>query len=110
MPAGGTLTVTSSLSGDGYVVFSVHDTGHGIPKQYLDKVFEPFFTTKETGTGLGLSIVSGIVKEHDGKIEAESAPGMGTTIRVSFRTSSNGGVEVQPQIPSAGAPKPTIPF
>ncbi len=85
MPEGGTLTVTSSLTRDTRLEISIHDTGQGIPKEDLDKIFEPFFTTKETGTGLGLSIVSGIIKEHGGKIQAQSAPGIGTTIRVSFK-------------------------
>jgi len=50
------------------------------------KLFEPFFTTKKVGkgTGLGTSISYGIVKEYGGTIDIQSAPGRGTTFRLSF--------------------------
>jgi PAS domain S-box-containing protein len=67
-----------------YVVFSVTDSGPGMPPEIVDKIFEPFFTTKEVemGTGLGLSSVMALVKDHNGFIEVDSRPGKGTTIDV----------------------------
>ena len=67
-----------------YAVVTVADTGRGIPPEVLSHLFEPFYTTKPAGqgTGLGLSTVYGIVRQHGGFVEVESAPGRGTTFRV----------------------------
>ena len=67
-----------------FVCVSNSDTGCGIPPENIQRIFEPFFTTKEVGkgTGLGLATVYGIVKQHQGWIEVESAMGKGTTFRV----------------------------
>ena len=56
------------------------DNAGGIPFDCQSKIFDPFFTTKPVGkgTGLGLSISLGIIKDHDGSIQAKSTPGAGT--------------------------------
>ncbi len=56
------------------VEISVMDSGHGIPKQFRDKMGQPFFTTKEVGhgTGLGLSISKGIVEAHGGHLNLDA--------------------------------------
>jgi signal transduction histidine kinase/CheY-like chemotaxis protein len=65
-----------------YVELRVQDDGPGMDTATLSRVFEPFFTTKATGRGLGLAAVQGIVRGHRGGLEAESAPGVGTTFAI----------------------------
>jgi PAS domain S-box-containing protein len=96
MPDGGRLTIATAnehiteydpraspeLPPGHYVALTVRDTGTGIEPETLASIFEPFFTTKEAGRGLGLATVYGAVKQCEGHVELESAPGRGTTARV----------------------------
>lgn len=87
MPQGGALTLATSLQPryeSPWLCMEVSDTGIGIPAENLGRIFEPFFTTRgqKGGTGLGLSVTYGIVTEHGGAIEVQSAPGSGSTFRV----------------------------
>jgi signal transduction histidine kinase len=85
MSSGGWLTLATRIE-NGEAVAEVSDTGHGIPAEHLARIYDPFFTTKATGhgTGLGLSISYGIVREHEGAIHCESAPGQGTRFTLRF--------------------------
>jgi signal transduction histidine kinase len=82
---GGTLRVTSSQKGE-EVEISVSDTGPGIPEPIRQTLFEPFVTTKPEGqgTGLGLSTVLMVVERHKGRIDFSTAPGVGTTFRITL--------------------------
>lgn len=90
MPTGGRFgirtQVVSASNGAAYVTWIVTDNGCGMDAATLERAFEPFFTTKAPGlgTGLGLTSVQRIVKELRGRIDIESAPGRGTTIRLRF--------------------------
>lgn len=64
------------------VVIRVRDTGTGIPRSAMQNLFVPFFTTKPKGTGLGLAHVNRLVDEMGGRVEIESAEGVGTTATV----------------------------
>lgn len=64
-----------------YIQLAFKDTGCGMDDETLRHIFEPFFTTKAVGhgTGLGLATVYGIIKQHEGYIEARSRVGEGTS-------------------------------
>ncbi|MBC7367609.1 MAG: PAS domain S-box protein [Undibacterium sp.] len=96
MPEGGTLVIETDLAQLGaplaraearpgrFARLRVSDTGSGMTPEVLAHLFEPFFTTKEVGkgTGLGLATVHGIIHQHEGWLEVESAPGRGSTFTV----------------------------
>jgi PAS domain S-box-containing protein len=67
-----------------HVFMEVQDSGCGMSEETKASMFDPFFTTKFTGRGLGLAAVSGILRGHQGRMEFDSAPGVGTTFKVFF--------------------------
>ncbi len=76
LPPGGEILVATSRSADEAIV-QVVDNGPGMPPEVQRRAFEPFFTTKAVGdgAGLGLDIVHRIVRDHEGSVHIESAPG-----------------------------------
>lgn len=98
MPNGGKLIIKTAnlcpdehmhhlypqISTNAYVMLTVSDSGIGMNEHTRSQIFEPFFTTKPLGkgTGLGLSMVHGIIAQHNGFIDVQSAPGKGTTFTI----------------------------
>lgn len=82
-PEGGKVDINTYLEGDN-VVFSVSDTGPGIPPDMLSRLFEPEYSALIYRFGIGLPIIKQIVSEHLGKIEVISEQGRGSTFRISF--------------------------
>jgi PAS domain S-box-containing protein len=120
MPAGGSLVIETAnavvdapkaaalgeIAPGEYVVVSVRDTGSGMTEETRAKAIEPFFTTKEVGkgSGLGLSQVYGFVRQSNGQIEIESAPGEGTVVRLYLPRSSSQPGETPGRGEAAGGP------
>ncbi|MCL2243378.1 MAG: ATP-binding protein [Treponema sp.] len=81
MPDGGVFTIATNRM-ENEIQILICDTGIGISRENLVKIFDPYFTTKETGTGLGLTQVYKIIREHQGEISVDAAPGEGTEFEI----------------------------
>ena len=86
-PPGGRVTV-GARDEEGWLRLSVSDTGIGIAEKDLETALRPFgqidsrLARKYQGTGLGLPLTKAMVELHGGRLELESAPGVGTTAQV----------------------------
>jgi signal transduction histidine kinase len=78
------IHVRARLAGDDQVEISVADRGVGMSDVEVARMFEPFFTTKRRGSGIGLAVSKNIVDGLGGRIDVESASGVGTTIRLTL--------------------------
>ena len=96
MPNGGMLTIHAGMTKDGRVEIRVSDTGVGIPPENLARIFDLYFTTKQTGTGIGLSLVYRTVQLHNGDIDVESTPGVGTTFVIKMPKANPGAMADMP--------------
>ena len=82
MPSGGELRFRCRGVSGRRVELNVEDTGVGIRPEHLGRIFDLYFTTREKGSGIGLSMVYRTVQLHDGEIEVQSTPGVGTSFRL----------------------------
>ncbi|MCA8972238.1 MAG: PAS domain-containing protein [Planctomycetes bacterium] len=80
---------------DDSAIFEVRDSGIGIERKHLGRIFERFYRVDKArsrelgGTGLGLSIVKHVALAHDGNVEVESEPGVGSCFRLSLPLASD---------------------
>jgi signal transduction histidine kinase len=82
----GRITIRTARN-DGGAWVEVEDDGPGMPAEAEARAFEPFFTTKgDGGTGLGLAMVYAFASRHGGQVRLRTAPGEGTTMRLTFPT------------------------
>lgn len=76
------MSEPNGLAEGSYIQFSVKDNGHGMTAAVLEHIFEPFYTMKAEGhgTGMGMALLHSFALESKGKVEIDSAPGVGTKI------------------------------
>ena len=98
----GALDGRADLRAGRYARLTVRDNGPGMDAATRARIFEPFFTTKPAGegTGLGLAVVHGIVQEHEGGIEVQSAPGEGASFSVYFPEALAAPTAISPRAPA----------
>ena len=111
MPTGGVIELSTArvrLNGDAasrglspgeYLAVQVRDEGEGMTPEVIERAIEPFFTTKGVGkgTGLGLAMASGFVQQSRGRLELESTPGEGTTVRMLFPVATRDERDLAPE-------------
>ncbi|USN99130.1 MAG: HAMP domain-containing protein [Phycisphaeraceae bacterium] len=110
MPTRGGVLILSLKGDDNNVEITVADSGCGIPAEALSRIFEPFYSTKtdKSGVGLGLAVVYGIIQAHNGMIDVDSEPGVGTTFHIVLPREQSIGDDRTVGDAPADAAEPTI--
>jgi len=78
MPVGGSVWITCTPTGDGYIKITIKDQGIGMTKKQIDRLGSPYYSLKESGTGLGMMVSFQIIRSFKGKIQVNSEKGVGT--------------------------------
>ena len=79
------LTIRSQAE-NGELLFSVSDTGVGLPAEGTEQIFRAFYTTKPEGTGMGLAISRSIIEAHGGRLWATANSGVGATFQFTLKS------------------------
>lgn len=117
MPQGGTLTLRTARTpassaappvpgqARDFVRIEMSDTGCGIPPEHISRIFEPLFTTKQAGrgSGMGLSTAWNVLRQHEGGMTVDSAPGAGSTFRVYIPRTLEIEAAREPSVPAPGS-------
>ena len=94
---------------DRHAVFSVRDTGKGIPANVQPHILEPYFSTKEgKGSGVGLATVSDVVRDHGGSLTFFSESGRGAVFTVTLPTIRTHAIRPL-YTPISGLKRPALP-
>lgn len=107
-PSGGTVTISVRAADEKHVAIDVKDEGEGMTEDVAKRAFEPFFTTKAPGqgTGLGLASVHGMAHQLGGEVSLSTAPGRGTTVRLTLPRADEAATTVDEPVatPTPGRP------
>jgi len=77
-----TVVVTGAEGAEGGQLWTVRDTGPGIPRNVLTQLGAPILSCKENGAGFGIAVACDVFEDHGGLLHIESAPGCGTTVSI----------------------------
>lgn len=83
-PSGSTVVIESARTNEGGQLWSVRDTGPGIPGHFIEHLGVPFRSHKPGGSGLGFAVACDIVQLHGGRVHVESAQGWGTLVSIAL--------------------------
>jgi two-component system cell cycle sensor histidine kinase/response regulator CckA len=100
------FSVGTLAPGSDTVFLEIADSGCGIDAATLPRIFDPFFTTKFTGRGLGLAATQGIILRHNGALQVQSRPDVGSVFRVVFPTTAPVATPAEPEPAIVPAPTP----
>ncbi len=99
MPSGGELDISTQLVESGEILITVRDTGEGIHEPSLLQLTDAFFTTRaDRSMGLGLLLVQNTMARHNGRVEINSSPGLGSSFHLYFPQGTG--------VPAVDAPLP----
>lgn len=79
------------------LTITIDDTGHGMTEEQIDKIYNGQYTTKGEGHGYGLRLIQEIVQRHNGYLEIESEPCVGTSFAINFSKKRDGYDKIQPE-------------
>ena len=103
----GTIEVSTDRAGD-IAIVTIRDDGIGMAEHVRLHAADPFFTTRsdDGATGLGLSVAIGLVEGHGGRLELDSAAGIGTVVRIALPFTAQTHLPTQTLFPARAFPAP----
>lgn len=103
----GTIEVSTDRAGD-FAIVTIRDDGIGMAEHVRLRVVDPFFTTRsdDGATGLGLSVAVGLVEGHGGRLELDSAAGVGTVVRIALPFTAQTPLPTPTPTPATALPAP----